>query len=69
MTYKESYLMLKSVEEIIKEANNDVIVANMMGSSNERVDRIMQSAEEAINEKFPDHIADISKRRTTNDVQ
>lgn len=62
MTYKESYLMCKSVEEIIKEANNDVIVANMMGSSNERVDRIRQSAEEAINEKFPDHIADISKK-------
>lgn len=60
MTYKESYLMCKSADEIMKSAMDDIWVAKMIGSS-ARIAKIKESAEEAISEKFPDHIADISR--------
>lgn len=50
MTYKESYLQLKSAEEIMKIANTDMAIAAVINPDKIKV--IRQSAEEAIKEKF-----------------
>lgn len=50
MTYKESYLQLKSAEEIMKMANTDMAIAAMFNS--DRIKIIRDSADEAIKEKF-----------------
>ena len=50
MTYKEYYLSLNSVEEIITMANADVALACVINP--DRIEVIRQRAEEAINEKF-----------------
>lgn len=50
MTYKESYLQLKSAEEIMKMANTDMAVAALLNP--DRIKIIRESAAEAIKEKF-----------------
>ena len=50
MTYKESYLALNSVEEILEEATKDVKLA--MAINTDRVSVIKRHSEEAIAEKF-----------------
>lgn len=50
MTYKESYLALNSIDEILKKVEYDVLVA--MFINKDRIPIIRKSAEEAILEKF-----------------
>ena len=50
MTYKEYYLSLKSVEDIINAATIDKYHANFI--NNDRIYIIDQAMEEAIEEKF-----------------
>ena len=50
MTYKEFYLSLKSPEEIEIWVNADISLARAINA--DRIPIILQSAEEAIREKF-----------------
>ena len=50
MTYKEYYLSLQSVEDIMTMANADMALACVINP--DRIEIIRKSAEEAINEKF-----------------
>lgn len=52
MSYEESYLLCDSVEKILEEANRDITLAAMIGST-DRVNVIRKTAEAVINEKFP----------------
>lgn len=50
MTYKDTYLQLKSPEEIMKMANTDMAVAAVLNP--DRIKVIRESADEVIKEKF-----------------
>lgn len=51
MTYKESYMLCKTEEELLSTAKNDIRVAFLMGS-HARVSVIKKAVEEVIAEKF-----------------
>ena len=50
MTYKEYYLTLDSIDAIKFAAESDIIVAQMINP--DRMDKIVEAANEAIKEKF-----------------
>ena len=51
MTYKEYYLTLNSIDAIKFVAESDINVALMLNSK-DRMDKIVEAANEAIEEKF-----------------
>jgi hypothetical protein len=51
MTYKEYYLTLNSIDAIKFAAESDINVALMLNSK-DRMDKIVEAANEAIEEKF-----------------
>ena len=51
MTYKEYYLTLDSIDAIKFAAESDINVALMLNSK-DRIDKIVEAANEAIEEKF-----------------
>lgn len=51
MTYKEYYLSLNSIDAIKFAAESDINVALMLGNK-DRFDKIVEAANEAIEEKF-----------------
>lgn len=51
MTYKEYYLTLNSIDVIKFAAESDINVALMLNSK-DRMDKIVEAANEAIEEKF-----------------
>lgn len=65
MTYKEYYLSLNSIEDIMEIANADMALACVINP--DRIAFIRQSAEEAIKEKFG--IEQEVKREAQNDNQ
>ena len=51
MTYKEYYLTLSSIDAIKFAAESDINVAIMIGNK-DRIEKIVEAANEAIEEKF-----------------
>lgn len=51
MTYKEYYLTLNSIDAIKFAAETDINVALIIGNK-DRIDKIVEAANEAIEEKF-----------------
>lgn len=53
MTYEESYMKCKTLEELEKEINSDLIIAKIYGSE-DRIKLIKEIGEKVANLKFKD---------------
>lgn len=53
MTYEESYMKCKTLEELEKEINSDLTIAIMYGST-DRIKKIKEIGEKVANLKFKD---------------
>ena len=51
MTYREAYMACKTLEDLEKMVQHDLVVANFMGSI-DRIEVIKREAEAVANEKF-----------------
>lgn len=52
MTYKESYMRLKTQQAILDEAEKDIKIAMFMGNNPDRIEKIRATAENVINERI-----------------
>ena len=58
MTYQESYEKFEDAESLIAEANSDIAIAIMIGSTGLRLNKIADAVKKVLDMKFPEFILD-----------
>lgn len=67
MTYEENYSQYSDLEELVREVQKDINLAIMLNpttelGSNDRIKKIIESAEKVLNKNFSDVSDDVLKQ-------